>query len=1189
MATKSAGRVSIRVLPDSTGFKRDLEKALKRIENQVRAKIEVELDLTREQIAKIKRQIESIVIKLKPTVELNLAESDLEAIKARIEAMKPKVNIDLDTAVASRRIASLTRTRTMTIIPILAKFEGLAAHLKGISGLNVLGDMITEGIHFVQNMDRIAVSLGVAYTKMAALVALIGSAAGSALVLGNNIASIGNLAIFGPGFMTALGIQVGVVVAAMKDMKTVLKDLGPGFKNLQDIISKSFWEQAATPIREMVNGLMPTLNDKLKVTAERMGAIFGELANAIKSEAPPERVAKMFDRMNSALDIARGAIKPFVSAFVTLGDHGSKYFERFSTWIVKLSTQFDNFITEAANDGRLDKWTEDAITQTKALGNTLRGVVRIFAGLGDAAARAGSLNLTDLGNNLNKFADIVNSPRFQNTLTTIFSGANEAMQGILRGVAKLGPAVESAAPSIRRIFESVGAIAEKVGGMLAGVISNPVVQRGFEDFFHSIDKALANLAPAVRPFANSLGSLMTELGKVLEGVSRIVNAFVIYLGPTLDDMGNKFSTLIEPFSNTIEKMIWNLTPLLDTINTNLVGPLVEGIKKLLPYIDDLIPKVVEAGSSIAKNLGEIIKPIVNDILPALIRLVGDVLPLLSGLIDLFTPTAVALLKQTGEALKTVADGIDAVKIAIKTGDSTTLADWWNNLFTKGAAQIRKDMDAKPGSWGDIIAEILTRNVQDGIAKAAEKSWKEFFKPIVDKFVQDWNDVWSGKADADFTEILVKLFPSQEQAIRDVQKWLDDFFNGVADIWNKTWDKIGKLLRGENPGGGPQAPGAPGGGGKGSMGVGAKLMPSIFDQEAEKTWLQTMLDNIGTQLGTVGTIVSTAIGGLQAGSGVQWNTFWDGFKTAPGTSLPQVAVDTGVNLGIMGSNIGTFIAQNAPSWGGFFSTAASAAGTAMGLSNDSVVTNVGSMGANIGSFIAQNAPSWSSFFTNMGSKVGGTMQQMSGVTQGNLAGMAMSAALGFGQMVASTAGGMGGIGQQISSGWGRFQQNFQGGVQGAVNIAGTLGPMVQNTVSGFSIWSNGASLVRSFANGMNANLGLVGSAAWAIANEVAKYMPHSPAPFGPLSGKGYTDHSGQSLVEDLASGMMSNMHKVRSATAAVAEAARIGATMDLTTDLGKDGVVIDRREVNLRIYNPVSEPTSKTIEKSANTLRMAKAL
>ena len=59
----------------------------------------------------------------------------------------------------------------------------------------------------------------------------------------------------------------------------------------------------------------------------------GKLADAFR-DIPADAINTMFDRMNKSIDILGNAMPPLVRAFTTLGLVGSKYFERFTTWMV---------------------------------------------------------------------------------------------------------------------------------------------------------------------------------------------------------------------------------------------------------------------------------------------------------------------------------------------------------------------------------------------------------------------------------------------------------------------------------------------------------------------------------------------------------------------------------------------------------------------------------------------------------------------------------------------------------------------------------------------------------------------------------------------------------------------------------------------------------------------------------------
>lgn len=80
--------------------------------------------------------------------------------------------------------------------------------------------------------------------------------------------------------------------------------------------------------------------------------------------------------------------------------------------------------------------------------------------------------------------------------------------------------------------------------------------------------------------------------------------------------------------------------------------------------------------------------------------------------------------------------------------------------------------------------------------------------------------------------------------------------------------------------------------------------------------------------------------------------------------------------------------------------------------------------------------------------------------------------------------------------------------------------------------SGAAMVLSFAAGIRSQIGAAVAAANAVVSAVKRLFPHSPAKEGPLSGQGYTDHSGEALVKDFAKGIESQASAARNAASVV---------------------------------------------------------
>lgn len=110
----------------------------------------------------------------------------------------------------------------------------------------------------------------------------------------------------------------------------------------------------------------------------------------------------------------------------------------------------------------------------------------------------------------------------------------------------------------------------------------------------------------------------------------------------------------------------------------------------------------------------------------------------------------------------------------------------------------------------------------------------------------------------------------------------------------------------------------------------------------------------------------------------------------------------------------------------------------------------------------------------------------------------------------------------------------GSAEGAVSAAGNSLKAAGDIKLDLS--GSGAAAGASFAAGIASQYGAVFAAAASLAQAVKQNMPHSPAPEGPLSGKGYTDHSGKALGMDFAKAIRSTAGAVGDASAAVAGAA-----------------------------------------------------
>ena len=887
--------------------------------------------------------------------------------------------------------------------------RGTREHLQGFAGLNVFGDMIDKGLDFIHNLDRISIKAGSTATKVGSIGSVGVASLGGLMVVASDLGGIiGGLAAAAPAFIIGAGIGIGVMAAAFKDMDTVLADLKPAFGKLQDLISAKFWKQAAGPIRDTVKALMPLLQNKLGDTADAMGKVFGALATAI-GEVPHEKIGRMFDRMNDAIGKLPAAMKPLVEAFTTLGDVGSEYFGRFSDWIVQLSTDFNNFIQKSAENGDLNKWIDNAIDGVKDMGRAIDGTFGIFNAMVDAAKAAGTGGLKEFADKLQAAADAMQSERFQDTLTMLFSGVNDAVEKIGDALKGLGPAIESVMPSIKLALGDIGDVAATIIGYIGKILSNPIVQRGITDFSEGMKKAIETLEPAIKPFGDSLGNIMSLLGDVMVSVAKIATAFTVELAPVLDSMSAKMQTLLDPLSDMAINVVKKLKPVAEALDTHLVGPISEALKSdLIPAFNGFVDKAGPVLTKIVEDLGPTLTTIVKDVLPNAVKLASELLEPLGKVFALFTP---AVNKQ----IKDIGDGLDALGAAMRIVKGEARGEDWGNVFgaftPEGfeAGQKRFEEQVKNAadmSWGDIFGEIFAGNAQEGMAIAwTEKIWPEIQKAVNwlgDRIADGWNKLFGNgqfwkdaqSNNMDLSRGIQELLADQgskidalddtvnqwfeDNLVNPIKKGWDDAMRGIGEWWEGVKSNFQDFMSGLL--GFDTHPGKPGsvtggGGGKG-MSVGGKLDPAMFGlptEEGVKSYFTTLGEDIRQgftdALNTLGEVLGIS----------DFATKWDGFWTGVGTTVSDewnsMTGWISTKYTEISTNVESWLADFGAGWDEFWANPGAKIAEVWQGMVDFITTKSAEIGTNVEGFLAEFGKNWDEFWANPGKKIAEVWQGM----------------------------------------------------------------------------------------------------------------------------------------------------------------------------------------------------------------------
>ena len=122
------------------------------------------------------------------------------------------------------------------------------------------------------------------------------------------------------------------------------------------------------------------------------------------------------------------------------------------------------------------------------------------------------------------------------------------------------------------------------------------------------------------------------------------------------------------------------------------------------------------------------------------------------------------------------------------------------------------------------------------------------------------------------------------------------------------------------------------------------------------------------------------------------------------------------------------------------------------------------------------------------------------------------------------------------------------IVGIVTVVKSIPSRVRSALGnlGSMLVGSGRALIDGFIRGIRNSVGRVANAAKNVVQKARNFFPFSPAKEGPLSGSGYTTHSGRALVADFAKAMEGQARTVKRAASRVAAAGTLTADYDLST-------------------------------------------
>lgn len=501
------GRVSVKVVPDTDDFRRELRRELKDVEKTEKVNIPVEVDTAQAmaEIEKIKAELASI---RDQTVRIRIDQQ--QAISQLTKDLNASFTSATKLGNALRGVFGKRERNDLNLFQRVAQ-TGLTGFAKvadiAINAASKLGE--TLGDFLTKAVSSTGQGIASIVTSMIAWIPILSTIGGLVMFIGGALAA----AFVGlPVVITALAAPIAAVVLGLEGIKKAAKQLTPAIDAIKNRLSDTF-EKTLTPVFKNLNKVMPALSDGLNVVAISLSKIIKGFVDFASSEHGIRLVREALEGVSRFLDAIQPGLQSVFEMFLDIAGT-VRFFDQLGSTVDLLAKRFSRFLADMKNSGDLDKGL-------KNLGDTLYSLSGLFYDLLQAATR-------------------------------FFNGAAPGMNKFFDALGRFFLRIDW-----ERLGTAFGGVFAKLGEFVDNL--DPATIEAFTDIFTGIADAITDLVDG-----GSMEALVTGFGLVLDiiiGVVRVLDFLLEVFhsiisfdwGAALDGIGNFFKGIgegaVEAFGN----------------------------------------------------------------------------------------------------------------------------------------------------------------------------------------------------------------------------------------------------------------------------------------------------------------------------------------------------------------------------------------------------------------------------------------------------------------------------------------------------------------------------------------------------------------------------------------------------------------------------------------------------------------
>lgn len=217
---------------------------------------------------------------------------------------------------------------------------------------------------------------------------------------------------------------------AQREVVQTLLDLKPAFQSVRDAAAEPLLAGKAKEFRDFFTSIQPNLEAGVGGIARGLNQNISALFGSLGSEEGKGLIDRILGNTGEAQALLSNTIDPLVKGIGTLTAAGTDALPRMANGLTAVSERFRNFITQADQDGRLEKWINDGLDGLTNLGNSVLNIGKSFTAITGASGGGRSFTqwLADATGRLQTF---LNSAEGQNQLRDYFAQGREMIAAVV--------------------------------------------------------------------------------------------------------------------------------------------------------------------------------------------------------------------------------------------------------------------------------------------------------------------------------------------------------------------------------------------------------------------------------------------------------------------------------------------------------------------------------------------------------------------------------------------------------------------------------------------------------------------------------------------------------------------------------------------------------------------------------------